>query len=167
MLVRRDFWRSLVQPLTQNRYCTSTCWDKPWLWPLKIPRNSKSTTSLWKPHAWTSSPYKWKKKLSFCPAWSSHGAFCGHCSTSYPVCLGWEHLSTLSLQLSSCCNWRQLSDGPRLCSARENRPRVLFWVEMGVMVTESKHISSWKGPTRILESSSLLLAGRATTEPAE
>lgn len=62
MLVRRDFWRSLVQPLTQNRYCTSTCWYKPWLWPLKIPRNSKSTTSLWKPHAWTSSPYKWKKK---------------------------------------------------------------------------------------------------------
>lgn len=49
MLVRRDFWRSLIQPLTQSRCCISTCWDKPWLWPLKIPRNSKSTTSLWKP----------------------------------------------------------------------------------------------------------------------
>lgn len=49
MLVRRDFWRSLVQPLTQSRYCTNACWDKPWLWPLKMPKNSKSTTSLWKP----------------------------------------------------------------------------------------------------------------------
>lgn len=31
VLVRRDFWRSLVQTPTKSRYSTSTCWEKPWL----------------------------------------------------------------------------------------------------------------------------------------
>lgn len=83
-------------PTTHSKWGRrSTGWDKSWLWPLKLWKPPR-TANPWPPceTCACSSPPSYWKRLSLCPAWIFHGAFCGHCS-SLSCLQGWECLHSL------------------------------------------------------------------------
>lgn len=91
----------------------------------------------------------WNEKDSLCVQPESSMLPFAAIALPYPVCQGWECLSALSLELPSWCSCRQLSDGPSLVCARENRPLCL-----SLWMIPLRPLTAWPmaGPSLVPES---------------